>query len=138
MVVGQFDVAAKNRELGYQAIVGNVNALTEGVGASEKSGEQPHALGYAPGITLPREIEAERVASSCVVRWQVLDQLHHPPPQFLDARGATATISNSHCGGGIEASGRERSHRVAAQGPRGPILFDVGQPESGSSTLSRT
>src|SRR5277367_4696215 len=47
---------------GGQAIVGNVNAPAEGGGAREKSGEQPHALGYAPGITLPREIEAERVA----------------------------------------------------------------------------
>jgi hypothetical protein len=47
---------------GGQAIVGNVNAPAEGGGAREKSGEQSHALGYAPGITLPREIEAERVA----------------------------------------------------------------------------
>ena len=35
---------------GGQAIVGNVNAPAEGGGAREKSGEQPHALGYAPGI----------------------------------------------------------------------------------------
>jgi hypothetical protein len=47
---------------GGQAIVGNVNAPAEGGGAREKSGEQPHALGYAPGLEMPREIEAERVA----------------------------------------------------------------------------
>ena len=45
---------------GGQAIVGNVNAPTEGGGAREKNGEQPHALGYAPGEALPCEIEAER------------------------------------------------------------------------------
>jgi hypothetical protein len=44
-----------------QAIVGNVNAPTEGVGARKKSEDQPHALGYAPGVTMPRQIEAERV-----------------------------------------------------------------------------
>ena len=49
---------------GGQAIVGNVNASTEGGGSREKTGEQPHALGYAPGITLPREVEAEREAVS--------------------------------------------------------------------------
>jgi hypothetical protein len=46
---------------GGQAIVGNVNAPAEGGGAREKSGEQPHALGYAPGVAMPREVEAERV-----------------------------------------------------------------------------
>jgi hypothetical protein len=46
---------------GGQAIVGNVNAPAEGGGAREKSGEQPHALGYAPGVEMPREIEEERV-----------------------------------------------------------------------------
>src|SRR5580704_10753592 len=45
---------------GAQAIVGNVNAPTEGVGATEKVGEQPHALAYAPGVEMPRQIEAER------------------------------------------------------------------------------
>ncbi len=45
---------------GGQAIVGNVNAPSEGAGRSKKSGEQPHALGYAPGVALPREIEAEQ------------------------------------------------------------------------------
>jgi hypothetical protein len=45
---------------GGQAIVGNVNAPTEGGGAREKSGEQPHALAYAPGIEMPRPIEKER------------------------------------------------------------------------------
>ena len=57
MIVQHVNVAE-----GGQAIVGNVNAPAEGGAAREKSGEQPHALGYAPGITLPREIEAERVA----------------------------------------------------------------------------
>src|SRR5271169_7262651 len=47
---------------GGQAIVGNVNAPAPGGGAREKSGDQPHALGYAPGIAMPREIEAERDA----------------------------------------------------------------------------
>jgi len=46
---------------GGQAIVGNVNAPTEGVGAREKTGDQPHALAYAPGVEMPRPIEAERV-----------------------------------------------------------------------------
>jgi hypothetical protein len=35
---------------GGQAIVGNVNAPAEGVGARKKPEVQPHALGYAPGI----------------------------------------------------------------------------------------
>ena len=43
-----------------QAIVGNVNAPTEGVGVRKKSEDQPHALGYAPGAAMPRQIEAER------------------------------------------------------------------------------
>ena len=51
-----------NVHAGGQAVVGNVSAPAPGGGAREKNGEQPHALGYAPGITLPREIEAERVA----------------------------------------------------------------------------
>ena len=45
---------------GGQAIVGNVNAPTEGVGVRKKSEDQPHALGYAPGVEMPRQIEAER------------------------------------------------------------------------------
>jgi hypothetical protein len=45
---------------GGQAIVGNVNARPEGVGATKKVGEQPHALAYAPGVEMPRQIEAER------------------------------------------------------------------------------
>jgi hypothetical protein len=44
---------------GGQAIVGNVNA-PEGVGARKKSEDQPHALAYAPGVAMPRQIEAER------------------------------------------------------------------------------
>ena len=46
---------------GGQAIVGNVNAPTEGVGARKKLEGQPHALGYAPGIEMPRQVEKERV-----------------------------------------------------------------------------
>src|SRR5277367_2055600 len=45
---------------GGQAIVGNVNAPTEGVGAREKAKEQPHGLSYAPGVPMPRTIEGER------------------------------------------------------------------------------
>ena len=45
---------------GGQAIVGNVNAPTEEVGARKKSEDQPHALAYAPGVEMPRQIEAER------------------------------------------------------------------------------
>jgi hypothetical protein len=45
---------------GGQAIVGNVNAPAEGVGARKKVGDQPQALGYAPGVEMPRQIEAER------------------------------------------------------------------------------
>jgi hypothetical protein len=44
---------------GGQAIVGNVNA-PEGVGGRKKSEVQPHALAYAPGVEMPRQIEAER------------------------------------------------------------------------------
>ena len=45
---------------GGQAIVGNVNAPAPGVGANEKAKEQPHALAYAPGVEMPRQIEKER------------------------------------------------------------------------------
>jgi hypothetical protein len=46
---------------GGQAIVGNVNAPAEGVGARKKSEGQPHArLTYAPGVEMPRQIEKER------------------------------------------------------------------------------
>jgi hypothetical protein len=45
-----------------QAIVGNVNAAAEGVGARKKSEVQPHALAYAPGVAMPRQIEAEPAA----------------------------------------------------------------------------
>ena len=47
---------------GGQAIVGNVNATQPGGGARGKSGERPHALGYAPGETLPCDLETERKA----------------------------------------------------------------------------
>jgi hypothetical protein len=54
---------------GGQAIVGNVNASAEGVGAREKEKDQPHArqLAYAPGLEMPCQIEAERatVPSAC-------------------------------------------------------------------------
>jgi hypothetical protein len=45
---------------GGQAIVGNVSTPAEGVGVRKKSEVQPHALGYAPGVAMPRQIEAER------------------------------------------------------------------------------
>jgi hypothetical protein len=45
---------------GGQAIVGNVSASAPGGGAIEKTKEQPHALGYAPGVEMPRQIEEER------------------------------------------------------------------------------
>ncbi len=57
MVVQHVNVAE-----GGQAIVGNVNAPAEGVGARKKPEVQPHALGYAPGVEVPRQIEAEREA----------------------------------------------------------------------------
>jgi hypothetical protein len=45
---------------GGQAIVGNVSASAPGGGANGKAGERPHALGYAPGVEMPRQIEEER------------------------------------------------------------------------------
>ena len=50
---------------GGQAIVGNVSAPVAGGGAKEKVGGQPHALAYAPGVTMPRQVEAERAKVSC-------------------------------------------------------------------------
>ena len=47
---------------GGQAIVGNVNAPTDGVGARNKKEVQPHALAYAPGVAMSCDIEAEREA----------------------------------------------------------------------------
>jgi hypothetical protein len=44
---------------GGQAIVGNVSAPALGAGAKEKAKEQPHALAYAPGIAMPRQVEEE-------------------------------------------------------------------------------
>jgi hypothetical protein len=44
---------------GGRAVIGTVNSL--GRGADEKTGEQPHALGYAPGAQMPSAFEAERV-----------------------------------------------------------------------------
>ncbi len=57
MVVQHVNVAE-----GGQAIVGNVSTPASGVGAKEKTGEQPHGLAYAPGVEMPRQIEAERTA----------------------------------------------------------------------------
>jgi hypothetical protein len=45
---------------GGQAIVGNVSAPAQGGGMRGKDGEQPHALAYAPGVEMPRQVEAER------------------------------------------------------------------------------
>ena len=45
---------------GGQAIVGNVSTPAQGGGVRGKDGEQPHALAYAPGVEMPRQIEAER------------------------------------------------------------------------------
>jgi len=49
-----------NVHAGGQAVVGNVSTPAPGGGACEKSGEQPHALAYAPGVEMPGTIEAER------------------------------------------------------------------------------
>jgi hypothetical protein len=45
---------------GGQAIVGNVSASAPVGGATGKTKEQPHALGYAPGVEMPRQVEKER------------------------------------------------------------------------------
>jgi hypothetical protein len=45
---------------GGQAVIGNVGTPAPGGGASEKMKEQPHALAYAPGAEMPREVKAER------------------------------------------------------------------------------
>src|SRR5271165_2968546 len=37
------------------SFVGSVNAPTPGGGAATKTGEQPHAHAYAPGIEMPRQ-----------------------------------------------------------------------------------
>jgi hypothetical protein len=58
---------------GGQAIVGNVSAPAEGVGVRKKSEVQPHALGYAPGVAMPRQIEAERTkvpSAGSLARWR--------------------------------------------------------------------
>jgi hypothetical protein len=47
---------------GGQAIVGNVNATPEGVGARKKVEEQPHALTYALGVAMSCDIEEEQEA----------------------------------------------------------------------------
>jgi hypothetical protein len=43
---------------GGNAVIGNINS--PGRGVDEKTGEQPHALGYAPGAQMPSALEAER------------------------------------------------------------------------------
>ena len=50
-----------NVHAGGQAVVGNVSAPAPGGGAREKTGEQPHALAYAPSVEMPRQIEKERL-----------------------------------------------------------------------------
>jgi hypothetical protein len=47
---------------GGQAIVGNVTSPAEGVGVRKKTEEQPHALGYAPRVAMPREVKTERAS----------------------------------------------------------------------------
>jgi hypothetical protein len=47
---------------GANAVIGTVNP--PGRGCDEKTGEQPHALGYAPGIEAPRPVEKERATMS--------------------------------------------------------------------------
>jgi hypothetical protein len=47
---------------GGQAIVGNVNATPEAVGARKKVEEQPQALAYAPGVAVLCDIDTEREA----------------------------------------------------------------------------
>jgi hypothetical protein len=57
MVVQHVNVAD-----GGRAIVGNVNASPAAGGGAETDGRQPHALEYAPGAEMPRDVEAERAA----------------------------------------------------------------------------
>ena len=45
---------------GGQAIVGNVGVPAKEVGAGKNLEVQPHALRYAPGTEMPRQVEAER------------------------------------------------------------------------------
>jgi hypothetical protein len=40
---------------GGHAIVGNVSTPTQGGGVLKKSEVQPHSLGYAPGVAMPRQ-----------------------------------------------------------------------------------
>ena len=44
---------------GGQAIVGNVSSPNKGGGVREKAKDQPHGLTYAPGVEMPRQVEAE-------------------------------------------------------------------------------
>jgi hypothetical protein len=62
---------------GGQAIVQHLNAPAEGVGARKKPEVQPHALAYAPGIEVPRQIEEERVTvPSAAVRGHSVCRMH--------------------------------------------------------------
>jgi hypothetical protein len=45
---------------GGRAIVGNVSTPAKGGGVRKELEVQPHALGYAPGVAMRRQIEAER------------------------------------------------------------------------------
>jgi hypothetical protein len=45
-----------------QAIVGNVKSAGPGGKDAGKDGEQPHALAYAPGVEMPRQIKAKGAA----------------------------------------------------------------------------
>ena len=45
---------------GGQAIVGNVNTPAKRAGVRKESEVQPQALAYAPGVAMPRQLEAER------------------------------------------------------------------------------
>ena len=61
---------------GGQAIVGNVSAPASGGGANEKAGEQPHALGYASGAEMPRQIEEERAPVPRALRSDSVCRMH--------------------------------------------------------------
>ena len=63
---------------GGQAIVGNVSAPAEEVGARKETEDQPYALGYAPGVAMPRQIETEwtEVPSAPAVRGYSVCWMH--------------------------------------------------------------
>ena len=49
-----------NVHAGGQAMVGNIDLPPQGGGVHGKVEDQPHALAYAPGVSMPSQIEAER------------------------------------------------------------------------------